>query len=256
MVPGPAGATVTTSPVFLVGALPPVGPYRLDGDEGRHAALSRRLRAGERITLTDGTGGRAESVVTASDRAGVDCLIETVAVEPPPRLRITLVQALPKGDRSELAVEQATEAGVDAIVPWSARHCIARWDGDPAKAQRGRDRWQRAVREATKQSRRSWMPLVHPLSDTAAVGDRIAAADAALVLHETGTTPIASVPLPAAGDLVLVIGPEGGLADEEVESFMRAGAAVVRLGPHVLRTSTAAAVALGALGVLTDRWDR
>jgi 16S rRNA (uracil1498-N3)-methyltransferase len=174
--------------------------------------------------------------------------------EPEPAVRVVLVQALPKGERSDLAVDLATEAGVDEIVPWQSARCVARWTGPPDKAERGRARWQAVARQAAKQSRRSRVPVVRPLAGTDVVAQLVAGATGALVLHESGTAPLASVTIPTAGDLVLIVGPEGGIAPEELAVFERAGAAAVRLGPEVLRTSTAAAVALGALGVLTGRW--
>jgi 16S rRNA (uracil1498-N3)-methyltransferase len=142
---------------------------------------------------------------------------------------------------------------VDAVLPWRAARCVARWDagqrGDKALA-----RWRTTAREAAKQARRAWVPVVEDPVTTAALGRRIATAVAALVLHESATEGIASVDLPADGELLLVVGPEGGITDEELDALVAAGARSVRLGPEVLRASTAAAVALGALGVLTGRW--
>jgi 16S rRNA (uracil1498-N3)-methyltransferase len=175
-------------------------------------------------------------------------------IDPGPALRVVLVQALPKGERSELAVDLATEAGVDTIVPWQAARCVARWTGSPDKAIRGRERWQSVAREAAKQSRRTRVPTVLPLASTTQVAQLVGRSAGALVLHEAGSSPLTSAPIPDTGELVLVVGPEGGIAPEELAAFTDAGAAEVRLGREVLRTSTAAAVALGALGVLTGRW--
>lgn len=244
---------VSGEPFFLVDALPPAGPFRLTGPEGRHAATVRRLRTGEQVVLTDGRGGRATASVTGTGRAEVDLEVAAGETEPAPAVRVTVVQALPKGERGELAVDLATEAGVDAIVPWAARRCVTRWSDD--RAPKGLARWTATAREAAKQSRRSWVPEVRPVATTAQVVNIIRAADAALVLHESATAGLAAGGLPREGELVLIVGPEGGIDDQELEAFTAAGARAVRLGPQVLRTSTAAAVALGALGVLTDRWD-
>ena len=241
--------------LFVVDALPAAGPFMLTGPEGRHAATVRRMRVGERLALTDGAGGWMTGTVTAVGKDQLTLDLHDPGFDPAPLPTVTVVQALPKGDRSELAVDQATEAGADVLVPWAASRCVARWTGD--KAVKGVDRWRQVAREAAKQSRRTRFPLVEPLHSTADLIRRVAAittaGGTALVLHEAGSTPIRGVAL-AATEVLIVIGPEGGIADDELARLTAAGAHVVRLGPQVLRTSTAAAVALGALGVLTDRW--
>lgn len=243
-----------TDPVFLVDALPAAGRFVLGGDEGRHAATVRRLRAGQRLELADGAGGWAVAVVVGASAGGLTVDAEQARYDEPPALRVTVAQALPKGDHSELAVDLATEAGVDRIIPWQATRCVARWDGAPDKAERGRLKWQRVAREAAKQARRHWIPEVAPLARTEDVAAAVSAADRALVLHEDGAVPLASLTLPAEGQLLIVVGPEGGITDEEIRRFTAAGATPVRLGCEVLRASAAAAVALGALGIMTGRW--
>lgn len=243
-----------TDPVFFVEAVPPPGRFVMGGDEGHHAATVRRLRAGERLVLADGDGAWAPATVLAAENRGLAVEVGDAGYDAAPALVVTLVQALPKGERSDLAVDLATEAGVDAIVPWQASRCVARWDGAPEKSDRGRQKWQRIAREAAKQSRRRRIPQIGPLAVADDVAAEIRAADLALVLHEDGSAPFGSVALPAAGRIVLVVGPEGGLTVEELDRFEAAGARTVRLGPEVLRTSSAAAVALGAIGVATGRW--
>jgi 16S rRNA (uracil1498-N3)-methyltransferase len=244
---------VSGEPYFLVDDVPPAGRFLLTGPEGRHAATVRRLRAGEQLVLTDGRGTQAPAAVIEPGRGEL-----TVEVGPGervarPEVTVTLVQALPKGDRGELAVELATEAGVDALVPWSAQRCVAHWKTTEQRT-RGVHRWRTAAREAAKQSRRPYVPAVAELSSTADVVELVRGAAGALILHETATGPLADAGLPDAGDVVLIVGPEGGLTEDELTMFRTAGAIPVRLGPQVLRTSTAGAVALGALGVLTGRW--
>ena len=241
------------APFFLVETMPEPGRFVLDGPEGRHASLVRRVRVGELLVLSDGSGRIAGACVTAVSRGTVEVDVEPPVNTPEPAVRVTLVQALPKGERSELSVELATEAGVDALVPWAASRCVARWS--PEKSVRGTARWQTVAREAAKQSRRSSVPPVSPLASTDTVTRLIESSSATLVLHEAGSVPITAAKLPTAGDVVLVVGPEGGISPDELDAFTAAGAQVVRLGPEVLRTSTAAAVALGALGVLSGRWD-
>jgi 16S rRNA (uracil1498-N3)-methyltransferase len=244
---------VTTAPLFLLDPLPEAGPARLDGPEGRHAATVKRLRPGETVLLCDGRGGLAHAVVDAAGRDTVDLTITARADADPPSPRVVLAQALVKGDRGELAVELATEAGVDGILPWRAARCVARWEEGP-RGEKALGRWRSTAREAAKQARRPWLPVVEQPVTTAALARRVAGADLAVVLHEAAPERLADLALPPCGELLLVVGPEGGITDAEIGTLVEAGARPVRLGPEVLRASTAAAVALGALGVLTARW--
>jgi 16S rRNA (uracil1498-N3)-methyltransferase len=244
---------MSTAPLFLLDALPAAGRTRLEGPEGRHAATVKRLRPGEAVLLSDGRGGLAHAVVDAAGRDTVDLTITGRADADPPAPRVLLAQALVKGDRGELAVELATEAGVDGILPWRAARCVARWEEGP-RAEKALARWRSTVREAAKQARRPWLPVVEEPVTTAALARRVAAVDLAVVLHEAASERLADMSLPPRGDLLLVVGPEGGITDAEIDTLVVAGARPVRLGPEVLRASTAAAVALGALGVLTARW--
>lgn len=244
---------MSTRPVFLVDALPDGASTVLAGPEGHHAATVRRLRPGEELVLADGAGTVADCVVTGPAEGGLQLAVTEVRRLPPPDPRFVLVQALAKGDRGELAVELAVELGVDEVVPWAAARSVVRWDG--ARGQRSLERWRSTARAAAKQSRRAWLPAVASPASTREVAGLIGAAAGALVLHEVADVPLASVPLPERGDLVLVVGPEGGLDEAEVAAFTAAGATAVRLGEPVLRTSTAGAAALAALSLRTGRWD-
>lgn len=240
-------------PVFLAGT----GELErdrvlLDGPEGRHAAAVRRLRLGERVDLTDGEGLLAECVVTAADRASLTLDVLARHREPPPAPRLVVVQALPKGDRGELAVETMTEVGVDEIVPWSASRCVTRWR--PERRDKALGRWRATAREAGKQARRARLPEVAELESTEDVAERIARASLALVLHEEAEAPLSAVEPPARGDIVLVVGPEGGITEDELERFGAAGGHPARLGPTVLRTSTAGVAAASVLLASTGRW--
>jgi 16S rRNA (uracil1498-N3)-methyltransferase len=244
---------VSTAPLFLLDPLPTGTHAVLDGPEGRHAATVKRLRRGEAVLLGDGRGGLAHAVVDSAARDTVELtIVERVTLDPPAP-RVLLAQALVKGDRGELAVELATESGVDGILPWRASRCVAQWAEGP-RGDKALARWRSTVREAAKQARRPWLPVVEEPMSTAALAGRVRAAAGALVLHEGATEPLADTPLPAVGDLLLVVGPEGGVTDAELDALAAAGAHAVRLGPEVLRASSAAAVALGAIGVLTRRW--
>ncbi len=240
--------------MFFAGQLPPEGTETiLDGPEGRHAATVRRLRPGERLVLTDGRGGLAGCEVLGIGRGQLRLQVLRRQTAPAPVLRVTLAQALIKGERGELAVELVTEAGVDAVLPWRASRCVARWEEGP-RAAKALSRWRETARQAAKQARRAWFPEVAEPVDTAVLGQRCTAAAGCLVLHEAATESLASVPLPAEGELVLVVGPEGGITEAELATLTAAGGRPVRLGPEVLRSSSAGIVALSAIGALSQRW--
>jgi 16S rRNA (uracil1498-N3)-methyltransferase len=244
--------------LFYIDELPETGePALVEGDEGFHAATVRRIRRGEELILGDGAGGLARCVVEQAGRDGLQARVLDRWQVPPAQPPVTVVQALPKAERSELAIELATEAGADALVAWQAARCVARWDG--VRADKGLRRWRAVARAAAQQSRRAHIPSVDGVLSTAAltqrIGDVVAAGGMALALHESAAGRLTNLSLTQAKSVTLVVGPEGGIAPEELAAITGAGATAVRLGPTVLRTSTAAAVALGALGVLTPRWD-
>ena len=244
---------MTTAPVFLVDELPAGEHAVLDGPEGRHAATVRRLHPGEELMLCDGKGSVAACVVESATRDALDLRLLRRWAEPPPQPRLIIAQALIKGDRGELAVELATEAGADAIVPWRAARSVVRWEDGPRGA-KALTRWRSSAREAAKQSRRAWVPEVLEPVTTAELVALIGRGAGALLLESSAKTPILTVELPTAGDLVVIVGPEGGTSGDERTLLGAAGAQEVRLGHTVLRASTAAAVAVSALGVLSGRW--
>jgi 16S rRNA (uracil1498-N3)-methyltransferase len=246
-------APVAGPPVFLV----PPGSLdaeivTLSGPEGHHAAAVRRLRPGERADVSDGAGTIAECAVQSVARDSVTLSVRSVHRVPAPQPRITVVQALPKGDRGELAVELMTEVGVDAIIPWAAQRCVVRWQGD--RGERALAKWRSAAREAAKQSRRAWLPEVPALASLADVAKRASDAACAVVLEADAESALSHLPLPDQGEIVLVVGPEGGIAPAERAALAEAGAIEARLGPTVLRTSTAGAAAAAVLLTRTSRW--
>ncbi|MFF3019985.1 16S rRNA (uracil(1498)-N(3))-methyltransferase [Streptomyces sp. NPDC057939] len=245
-----------TAPVFVVEEVPAGSEFVLDGPEGRHAVSVKRLNPGEEVVLTDGRGRWAEAVVKSAE--GKDRLVVSVAEvseEAEPAVRITVVQALPKGDRGEVAVETMTETGVDAIVPWQASRCITQWRGD--RGAKSLAKWRATARESGKQSRRVRFPEVAEALSTKQVAALLAEADLAMVLHEdrdAASDALATAPLPESGSVVLVVGPEGGVSPEELAAFAQAGARPYRLGRSVLRTSTAGTAAAAVLLARTGRW--
>ncbi len=245
--------------LFYVDALPEVGEQAVvDGDEGFHAASVRRIHRGEQLDLSDGAGAVAHCVIEDVGKARLTARVLERTTVSPATPAVTVVQALPKSDRSELAIELATGAGADGFVAWQASRCVTRWDGQP-RVEKGLRRWRAVARSAARQSRRARIPPVTGVVSTAElarrVADDVATGSVVLALHESATERLTKLSLAQADSVMLVVGPEGGIADDEIAALVAAGAIPVRLGPTVLRTSTAAAVALGALGVLTSRWD-
>ena len=244
-----------TLALFYVEALPDVGELAVvDGEEGFHAATVRRIRPGEKLDLGDGDGTVAHCVVEDVAKARLTVRVLDRRTVPPAVPAVTVAQALPKSDRSELAIELATEAGADEFVAWQAARCVARWES-PATLDKGLRRWGAVARSAARQSRRAYIPPVTGVVSTPELVARVRDDDAtALVLHESATVRLTELPMAQADSLLLIVGPEGGITEDELAAMSAAGATPVRLGPTVLRTSTAAAVALGALGALTARW--
>ncbi|GGH48161.1 16S rRNA (uracil(1498)-N(3))-methyltransferase [Microbacterium album] len=223
----------------------------LTGGEAHHASAVRRVRVGEAVSVTDGHGtwldGECESVAPREVRVRVTARRDVAA----PRRRVALAQALAKGDRDELAVQAATELGVDEVVPWQAARSVSRWEG--AKAEKGRARWAAIVREAAKQAHRAWLPRVSPVATTAALAAR-AQEELVLVLDPDAPTPLTSLELAGERSILLLVGPEGGIAPEELGRLADAGATAVRLGDTVLRTSTAGPAALTLVNARLGRW--
>lgn len=226
----------------------------ITGDEAHHAVAVRRLKVGESVILTDGLGTSARADVSSTGKRIFTATVTSVTVEEEPTPSVTVVQALPKGDRGELAVEVLTEIGAQTIVPWSADRSVAVWRGE--RAARSHAKWAATAREAAKQSRRSWFPTVTPLATTPEVAALLGEADLAVVLHEEATGELSATSVPADGTMVVVVGPEGGITGAELDSFTAAGAQPVRMGREVLRTSTAGVAAVAALLAHTQRWSR
>ncbi|WP_336697053.1 16S rRNA (uracil(1498)-N(3))-methyltransferase [Curtobacterium sp. USHLN213] len=246
--------------LYLVGSLDGVtvgDTVPLDGAEGRHAVTVARVRVGETLRLSDGRGTVVTGAVTALGRDTLSLAVSTVAVDGAPTPTLTLVQALAKGGRDEMAVQAATEIGVDRIVPWSAARSVSRWDG--AKVEKGRARWTAIAHEASKQAIRSRVPVVDaPVTTGQLAAPAPGAADGAravLVLDPVGDVRLSEWEPPSdVAEIVLVVGPEGGIDGSEFDRLVAAGAVRVRLGDTVLRTSTAGPAALAVLQTRLGRW--
>jgi 16S rRNA (uracil1498-N3)-methyltransferase len=223
----------------------------LDGPEGRHAATVRRLGVGERADLTDGAGLVAECVVTAARAGTLELSVLARRSEPRPDPALVVVQALPKGEHGPLAVDLMTEGGVDVIVPWAAQRCVTRWEGE--RGDRALARWRAAATQAAKQSRRAWLPQVTAPVTTPELAPRVTAASLAVLLDPAGTA-LSALDLPVAGDIMLIVGPEGGVSPAEARELTHAGAVTARLGPTVLRTSSAGLVAAAIVASRCGRW--
>ena len=225
----------------------------LSGPEGRHAVSVVRVKIGEHIDLSDGDGLVVAGCVVEvrnPDELVIEVLERIIDDVVLPRL--VVVQAIPKGDRGERAVELLTEVGADAIVPWAASRCIAQWKGD--RAEKALTKWENTAKAAGKQARRSRLPQVTGVATTGDVVSMIAAASGAIVLHEESTTALTDWNPPIDGEIVIVVGPEGGITSDEVEAFRQAGAQIVHMGKSIMRTSTAGAAAVAVLGAVTGRW--
>ncbi len=222
----------------------------LTGAEARHAVTVSRLAVGETVSIGNGAGLIVSGPVVVAEHTQLTIEVAVATEAPRREPAVFLAQALAKGDRDELAVQAATELGVDGVIPWSAARSISRWEG--AKVAKGRDRWSAVVREASKQSLRAWVPDVLDLVSTKQLV-KLGEATRMLVLEPTAAETLADLTVDDR-DLVLVVGPEGGIAPQELDALAAAGASIVRLGDEVLRTSTAGPAALAVLNVKLGRW--
>ena len=263
-----------SNPVFFTapGTLDGLAPgslFVLDGPEARHAVTVKRIAVGEAVDIADGAGKRLTGTVAAVAPGELSVECSGLAEEPRPSVRLVLVQALAKGDRDELAAETATELGIDAVVPWQAERSIVRWKAE--RAAKAHAKWQSVVTAAAKQARRAWIPEVRPAVDGAGLQTAVAAADLAIILHEDAVRPLRQVleawlAADSSGDgsavgradqsreVLLIVGPEGGISPREVTRLCDAGAVTALLGHHVLRSSTAGPAATVLASDILGRW--
>ncbi|MDR2703021.1 MAG: 16S rRNA (uracil(1498)-N(3))-methyltransferase [Cellulomonadaceae bacterium] len=258
-----------TAPVFLGESSPLAGlqagdRYILGGDEGRHARVVQRRALGEAIDLVDGRGLRLRCVVSGlptveaqSRAATLELTVQERIVEAEPQPVLTLVQGLAKGEHSDLAITQAVETGVNAIVPWQADRSIVIWRGD--REAKSLAKWSAAVTAAAKQSRRAFIPPISAAVNSVQLAKLVASVTnsggLALVLDSAGEIALSRVELPSSGQVLVIVGPEGGISDTELAALSASGAISVRMGPEIMRSSTAGAVAIALLAVKLGRWE-
>lgn len=239
-----------TDALFLIDSLGDAKPgasLTLSGPEGRHAATVKRIRVGERVYLADGQGSAVHATTTRVGKDEIEVSVDELLRETQRAQRVIAVQALAKGDRSDIAIEMLTELGVDEIWAWQAARSVARWDG---KVEKALAKWRSTVRESAKQARRFSVPAVR-FASTVELCELFAAVDLALILHEDAPQTLRDIEIPQTGRVVFVVGPEGGISPDEVERLQAAGGQLTSLGEHVLRASTAGAVCLAQLQVLS-----
>ncbi|MEV4991481.1 16S rRNA (uracil(1498)-N(3))-methyltransferase [Pseudarthrobacter sp. LMD1-1-1.1] len=253
-----------SNPVFFTSAgslagMVPGQLFVLEGAEARHAVTVKRLSPGEAVDIVDGAGARMSGKVASAAPTGLEVECGALAMEDRPDVRLVLVQALAKGDRDELAIETATELGIDAVIPWQSERSIVRWKGD--RAARAHAKWESTVAAAAKQARRAWIPEVRAAVDTAGLSAAVEGADLAVILHEDAVRPLRTVLEAWQGsghdgirEVLLIVGPEGGISQREVTKLCDKGAVTALLGHHVLRSSTAGPAAVVLASDILGRW--
>jgi 16S rRNA (uracil1498-N3)-methyltransferase len=235
--------------LFFVDDLPTTvgATYEFDSEDAFHAIKVLRIAAGEIFNLSDGAGAWARVSVNNVNKKSMTVTVLESGFEEALSEQFTIVQAIPKGDRIKESIEMSTEGGVDRIVMWKAARSIGRADEKIEKLQS-------TAREASKQSRRFRIPQVSGVATTDHVVDEIAKSDLAFVFHESVTSSISHAVTKGAKKVLIIIGPEGGLTDEEVSTFAAAGAKVVLMGRPILRSAHAGLAAMASVNTALSVW--
>lgn len=227
--------------------------FVLSGAEAKHAVGVRRMVPGEAIAVSDGAGLKIRGKVSKVSKDTLDITVESVETLAAPAVQLHLVQALAKGDRDELAIQACTELGVYGVIPWQSDRSVSIWKDE--KKVKGQTRWQTIVTEAAKQSLRSFTPTVAAVQNSQELLSRLKDFDTVLVLDPEAKTSISQVSIPTSGSIAIVVGPEGGISESELEAFSLAGFVSVHMGAGVLRTSTAGMAAVAYLQAKLGDWN-
>jgi len=233
--------------LFFVDDLPTTvgSSYEFANDDANHAIRVLRMQEGAEFMLSDGKGAWSQVVATEVKKKSMQVQILDSGFQDPLATTITVVQAIPKGDRAKEAIELLTEAGVDRIVPWLSTRSIGK----------GSEKFAITAREASKQSRRFRIPEVTDMATTAQICEAIKISDLAIAFHESATTKLSDqVSSHNVEHLLIIIGPEGGLTDEEIDAFTQAGAKVALMGRPILRSAHAGIAAVSAVSALLKVW--
>jgi 16S rRNA (uracil1498-N3)-methyltransferase len=238
--------------LFFVDDLPrKVGSsYEFDSDDAQHAIRVLRMGAGEIFMLSDGQGKWSKVKIFAVKKKSLDVEVMETGIQDPLGISFTVVQALPKGDRLKECIEMLTEGGVDTIIPWSAQRSIG-------KAEKGVEKLLVTAREASKQSRRLFIPTVTDVASTSKIIELIPENDLVLVFHESAANKLSEIltrKYLESKKVMIIIGPEGGITNEELELFNSAGAKVALMGRPILRSAHAGLAAMSAVNALTKVW--
>lgn len=220
---------------------------KLVGPQAHHATAVLRVQIAEMIRLADGIGNWIEGEVIEVAKDFLTVKAKTRGSDRAPKAHITLAQALLKGENQKAALDHLVQAGVETIIPWQADHSVASIDKS--------EKWREVVMAAARQSRRARIPHVAPMSDLSALIEARATFDAVIALHESAVQSLSSVKeLVTAKRLLVIVGPEGGLSNQELDELMKSEIPLVKLGDPVIRADLAGAIALGGLQVLNGEW--
>ena len=235
--------------LFFVEDLPTTvgATYEFDNEDANHAIRVLRMSTGTIFNLSDGSGSWAQVQVLTVAKKSMQVKVLETGHQNPLDTHFTVIQAIPKGDRIKESIEMCTEGGADRIVMWKAARSIGKSDDKIEKLQT-------TAREASKQSRRFRIPEVIGVAATNAVVDQIAQADLAIVFHESATMKVSELVIPGCKKVAIIIGPEGGLTEDEIDTFAAAGAKVALMGRPVLRSAHAGLAALSAVNTALSVW--
>ena len=220
----------------------------VDGDEAHHGVNVLRLKTSEEVKISDGVGNWGVGTVSQINKKSFTVEILDRGFEPASKQRVVVVQAILKNDANKEAVDFLTQVGADEIIPWQSQHSIGKIDD------KSLGKWQSTARESSRQSRRVRIPVISNADSTESLISKIKGLQNIFVLHESAENRLSQIEINQEADVILIVGPEGGLSEIEVNTFVAAGAKVVRLGESVLRAANAGAAAVSVVMSRTGKW--